>query len=78
MEIFEGLCLRVFIEELKKKINFEKYLTLSVENLSSSKRAFGGCLGTKRRRRTWYAAKSGGEARTAIDPSMSEWGNPPQ
>ncbi len=31
-------------------------------------RAFGECLGTSRRRRTWYSAKSYGEVRTTVDP----------
>ena len=39
-------------------------------------RASGGCLGNKRRRRTWYSAKSLGELRTSCDPRESEWGNP--
>ena len=39
-------------------------------------RASGGCLGNKRRRRTWYSAKSPGEVRTTFDPGISEWGNP--
>ena len=41
-------------------------------------RAHGGCLGSRRRRRTREAAKGRGEARTASDPRVSEWGNPPQ
>ena len=40
------------------------------------RRAHGGCLGSRRRRRTRQAAKSRGEARTAYDPRVSEWGNP--
>ncbi len=40
-------------------------------------RAYGGCLGTNSRRRTWQAARSCGEAQAAFDPQMSEWGNPP-
>ena len=40
------------------------------------RRAHGGCLGTGRRRRTWQAAISRGEAHTAFDPRISEWGNP--
>ena len=40
------------------------------------RKAHGGCLGSRRRRRTRQAAKSRGEARTALDPRMSEWGNP--
>ena len=40
------------------------------------RRAHGGCHGSRRRGRTRQAAKSRGEARTAFDPRMSEWGNP--
>jgi hypothetical protein len=40
-------------------------------------RAPGGCLGAKRRRRTWHAATSPGEPRAGFDPGISEWGNPP-
>jgi hypothetical protein len=40
-------------------------------------RADGGCLGIKRRRRTWKAAISFGELLTGFDPEISEWGNPP-
>ena len=39
-------------------------------------RAQGGCLGFGKRRRTWQAAISFGEAQTAFDPEISEWGNP--
>ena len=39
-------------------------------------RAHGGCLGTGSRRRTRQAAISFGEAQTAFDPEISEWGNP--
>jgi hypothetical protein len=38
--------------------------------------ANGGCLGSKRRRRTWNPAKSSGELETCVDPEVSEWGNP--
>ena len=44
---------------------------------SSAKRAFGECLGSKRRWRTWYSAISVGEPRIGFDPAISEWGNPP-
>ena len=40
------------------------------------RKAHGGCLGSRRRRRARQAAKSRGEARTAYDPRMPEWGNP--
>ena len=39
-------------------------------------RAYGGCLGARRRRRTWQAAISLGEPQAGFDPGMSEWGNP--
>ena len=39
-------------------------------------RADGGCLGFRRRRRTWQAAKRRGDPQAGIDPRMSEWGNP--
>ena len=39
-------------------------------------RADGGCLGIRRRRRTWKAAISFGELLTSFDPEDSEWGNP--
>ena len=38
--------------------------------------AHGGCLGSKRRRKTWQPAKSFGESATDYDPEISEWGNP--
>src|SRR5271155_1699291 len=39
-------------------------------------RAYGGCLGARRRRRTWQAAISLGEPQAGFDPGISEWGNP--
>jgi hypothetical protein len=39
-------------------------------------RVRGGCLGTKRRRRTRLPAKSVGELEANDDPAVSEWGNP--
>jgi hypothetical protein len=39
-------------------------------------RAYGGCLGGGRRRRTWTAAISSGKSLTDCDPEISEWGNP--
>ena len=39
-------------------------------------RAHGGCLGIRKRRRTWLAAKSFGEPQAGVDPEISEWGNP--
>ena len=37
-------------------------------------RAHGGCLGRRRRRKTWQAAISFGEPQAGIDPEISEWG----
>ncbi len=39
-------------------------------------RAYGGCLGARRRRRTRLPAISLGEGEVPFDPGMSEWGNP--
>ena len=39
-------------------------------------RAHGGCLGAGSRRRARQAAISCGEAQTAFDPQIPEWGNP--
>ena len=39
-------------------------------------RARGGCLGAGSRRRARQAAISRGEAQTALDPRIPEWGNP--
>src|SRR5215467_5741560 len=39
-------------------------------------RALGGCLGARRRRRTWLAAISCAEPQAGVDTQMSEWGNP--
>ena len=39
-------------------------------------RAQGGCQGTRRRRKTWQAAKSPEEPQAGIDTGISEWGNP--
>jgi hypothetical protein len=39
-------------------------------------RAHGGCLGIRRRRRTWLPAISLGETETVLDPGISEWDNP--
>ena len=43
---------------------------------SKIQRAHGGCLGIGSRRRARQAAISPGEAQTAFDPGIPEWGNP--
>ena len=53
------------------------YVIYTCEEENKKTRAFGECLGTKRRGRTQHFAKSRGEARATIDPRVSEWGNPP-
>jgi len=40
------------------------------------KKAKGGCLGARSRRRTQPAAKSRGETLAVSEPRVSEWGNP--
>ncbi len=39
-------------------------------------RAYGGCLGTGSRRRTWQAAISRVEPQAGFEARISEWGNP--
>jgi hypothetical protein len=70
--------------KMSAELSIEAWLALSGGLLSvcggglriKRVRAFGGCLGTERRRRTWHAAKSRGEGRAPFDPRISEWGNP--
>ena len=43
-----------------------------------NERVYGGCLGFKKRWRTWYGCdKLGGDAKQSIYPEISEWGNSP-
>ena len=61
------------MEYYNKRLEFSLvYKRLMVKLL----RADGGCLGTRRRRRTWKAAISFGELLTGFDPEISEWENP--
>ncbi len=39
-------------------------------------RAYGGYLGTQRRRRTWRPTIRSGELEASTEPEISEWGNP--
>ena len=43
---------------------------------TNERRAHGGCLGFRRRRRTRRAAKLPGDRQERLDPGVSEWGNP--
>jgi hypothetical protein len=54
----------------------ERVRTYWVSFMVKLRRAYGGCLGARRRRRTWQAAISPGEWQAHFDPGMSEWGNP--
>ena len=51
-------------------------LDACLRDMVKLQRAYGGCLGSQRRRRTWTAAISSGEPLTGFDPEISEWGNP--
>ena len=51
-------------------------LDACLRDMVKLRRAYGGCLGSQRRRRTWTAAISSGEPLTGFDPEISEWGNP--
>ena len=53
------------------------YLTHNRKHFRTKiQRARGGCLGAGSRRRARQAAISRGEAQTAFDPRIPEWGNP--
>ena len=56
--------------------NSERELNACLRDKVKLQRAHGGCLGDKRRRRTWTAAKSSGKPLTGRDPEISEWDNP--
>src|SRR5689334_148270 len=76
-EIF--LLRTIFRKLLVKVVGFQPSifnLQLPYRFMVKLLRAYGGCLGNQRRRRTWQAAKSCGESRAGSDPQMSEWGNP--
>ena len=67
----------VLKDQLQEKVKKDRRIvTKSQERKIKRTRAQGGCQGTKRRRRTWQAAKSKGEPQAGIDPLISEWGNP--
>ena len=65
--------------QLEIKENYNSYIEteeVSVRFLAKRIRAHDGCLGIRRRRRTYKAATSLGEPPKGIDPGISEWGNP--
>jgi hypothetical protein len=59
-----------------RKSNPARELDACLRDKVKLRRAYGGCLGSQRRRRTWTAAISSGEPLTGRDPEISEWGNP--
>ena len=59
-----------------RKSNPARELEACLRDKAKLQRAYGGCLGSQRRRRTWIAAISSGEPLTGFDPEISEWGNP--
>ena len=58
--------------------NSQEAIGITTQNIYFGKllRAYGGCLGTERRRRTRLPAISLGELEASYDPGVSEWGNP--
>src|ERR1700730_13981222 len=65
-------ALRYRLSQVESRARLEACLRDKVK----LQRAYGGCLGSQRRRRTWTAAISSGEPLTGCDPEISEWGNP--
>src|SRR5271165_6487204 len=59
-----------------RKSNPVRELGACLRDKVKLQRAYGGCLGSQRRRRTWTAAISSGEPLTGRDPEISEWENP--
>ena len=62
--------------EVDRQSGSGRYLDACLRDKVKLQRAHGGCLGDKRRRRTWEAAISFGELLTSFDPEISEWDNP--
>ena len=63
------------MKERERIVKAMRFRILEGEDKRKRIRAYGGCLGSQRRRRTWQAAKSCGEVQATVDPRMSEWGN---
>ena len=77
MRRFAVRILRVTSEtDPKERELRRKVLDACLRDKAKLHRAYGGCLGSQRRRRTWTAAISPGEPLTGHDPGISEWGNP--
>ena len=71
--IFEsGITINYCCETRKREAEEETAWGYMVKKIS----AYGECLGSKRRRKTWQPAKSPGELATSDEPRISEWGNP--
>ena len=57
------------------KKSWEKSSISQEQIMVKLRRAYGGCLGIRKRKRAWLAAISLGEPLAGFDPGMSEWGN---
>jgi hypothetical protein len=68
--VFPGKSLRIANDDQRTA------RVLRVNFMVKLLRAHGGCLGRRRRRKTWQAAISFGEPQAGFDPEISEWGNP--
>src|SRR5208283_1705169 len=66
-----GLATAMSNEE-RKRIVAPRQTTNWVSFMIKLLRAYGGCLGARRRRRTWQAAISLGEPQAGFDPGISE------
>lgn len=67
----------------RQRVQYKRYKSqgpvffmCGARSLEKRRRANGGCLGFRRRRRTRPAAKIRGDLHARIDPRVSEWGNP--
>ena len=73
----EKLNFRFFDNCIRVTDSKKAHLVATTTVVVKLRRAYGGCLGARRRRRTWLAAISLGEPLAGFDPGISEWGNPP-
>ena len=77
-EINSSKLIRILHDRKSFKI-YSMWFTLHIDRKhfrTKIRRARGGCLGAGSRRRARQAAISRGEAQTALDPRIPEWGNP--
>ena len=70
-------CKAICTHHLWNRLTITNLLGNHVKRRSKEVWARGGCLGAGSRRRARQAAIVPGEAQTAFDPGVPEWGNPP-